>query len=343
MQTQIISSNKLLEGTNLSILDTARLVRNLLDFKADDSKLTDIQHCQKIIELGIKAYREQSIGKTLIKGFEQYLASKSDLSKDALKDIKYLGARLFRTCPQMKMVKFSNLTSSRCLEWLEKSFDTNVQFNKGRTFLSGLFSYAIKQNWLKENLISSIEIKHVEETEIKALSIPQIKRLLKTAKLPAHKACAAALGIMLWAGVRPKEVSRLKWKDIDLDERIITIRSSTSKTGGTRHIEITTVLRKWLQKLKKPPTENICPTDWIRRWKALRDDAGFKGEWINDVLRHTFASYHLKQFKNLILLQAEMGHRDLNLLRSRYVNMQGISKDDAWTFFNFYKIKFSNT
>ena len=332
MQTQIISSNKLLEGTNLSILDATRLVRNLLDFKADDSKLTDIQHCQKIIELGIKAYRELAIGKTLIKGFEQYLASKSDLSKDALKDIKYIGNRLFRICPEMKLVKFSNLTSNRCLEWLEKSFDTPSQFNKGRTFLSGLFSFAIKKNWLAKNPISAIEIKHVEEAEIKALSIPQIKRLLKTAKLSKHKACAAALGIMLWAGVRPREVSRLKWKDIDLDERIITIRSLTSKTGGTRHIEITTVLRKWLQKLKKPPTENICPADWTRRWKTLRDDAGFKGEWINDVLRHTFASYHLKHFKNLILLQAEMGHRDLNLLRCRYVNMQGISKDDVWIF-----------
>lgn len=339
MQTQIISANKLLEGTNISILDATRLVRNLLDFKADDSKITDIQHCQKIIELGIKAYREQAIGKTLVKGFEQYLASKSDLSKDALKDIKYIGNRLFRTCPEMKFVKFSNLTSNRCLEWLEKTFDTNVQFNKGRTFLSGLFSFAIKKNWLTKNPISAIEIKHVEETEIKALSIPQIKKLLKTAKFPQHKDCASALGIMLWAGVRPKEVSRLKWKDVNLEEKIITIRSATSKTGGVRHIEITTVLRKWLQKLKKPPTENICPADWIRRWKALRDDAGFKGEWINDVLRHTFASYHLKHFKNLILLQAEMGHRDLNLLRSRYVNMQGITKDDAWTFFNFYKIR----
>ena len=146
MQTQIISSNKLLEGTNLSILDATRLVRNLLDFKAEDSKLTDIQHCQKIIELGIKAYREQAIGKTLIKGFEQYLASKSDLSKDALKDIKYIGNRLFRICPEMKLVKFSNITSHRCEKWLEKTFDTPSQFNKGRMFLSGLFSYADRKS-----------------------------------------------------------------------------------------------------------------------------------------------------------------------------------------------------
>ena len=71
---------------------------------------------------------------------------------------------------------------------------------------------------------------------------------------------------------------------------------------------------------------------------AMMLDLLNNGEWINDVLRHTFASYHLKHFKNLILLQAEMGHRDLNLLRSRYVNMQGITKDDAWIFFNLYKI-----
>ena len=122
-------------------------------------------------------------------------------------------------------------------------------------------------------------------------------------------------------------------------KKIITIRSKNSKTGGTRHIEITTVLRKWLYRLRRNSSENICPANWTRRWKSLRDDAGFKNKWVNDVLRHTFATYHLKHLRNLIKLQVEMGHRDLNLLRSRYINMQGITSNDAWTFFNLYKIK----
>lgn len=334
------SAIKLLEGTNISILDAIRLIRNILDLKQNNIKdYNDFRLCKNVIDLGLKAYQEQNVNKTLIKAFEMYVSSKSALSKDSLNDIKYLGGRLFRICPEMKMVKFSNLTASRCEDWLKKSFDSPVQFNKGRTFLSGFFTFAIKHNWLKKNPITSIEVQPTKENEIRALSITEISQLLKTSKQPKHKACQAGLGIMLWAGVRPNEVLRLKWSDIDLDEKIITIRSRNSKTGGARHIEISTVLRKWLYRLRKNPSEKICPANWVRRWKALRDDAGFKKKWVNDVLRHTFASYHLKHLKNLILLQSEMGHRDLHLLRTRYVNMQGITKDDAWTFFNFYKAR----
>jgi integrase len=39
------------------------------------------------------------------------------------------------------------------------------------------------------------------------------------------------------------------------------------------------------------------------------------------VLRHTFASYHLRHFHSYSELQYETGHRDSSLLRTRYVNM----------------------
>lgn len=219
MQTEIILAKKLLESTNISILDAARFVRNILDLKEKESTDNNVRFCLNIIELGIKTYQRKSVGKTLIKGFEDYVKSKSNLSEDALRDIKYLGGRLFRICPEMKIVKFSNLTPSRCENWLENVFDTPSQFNKGRLFLSGFFSYAIKHEWIEKNPITLVDVKQTKENEIHALPISQIKQLLKTSKQSKHKACSAALGIMLWAGVRPKEVSRLKWSDIDLDEK----------------------------------------------------------------------------------------------------------------------------
>ena len=339
MHTELISANKLLEGFNISILDAARLIRNILDLTNEELEiLNDVRYCKNIIDLGIKSYQTQNRNKTLIKGFEEYLRSKSKLERDSFKDIRYLGNRLFRIRPDMKYIRFSNLNSNRCLDWLESTFSTPSQFNKGRTFLSGFFSFAIKNKWLRENPISEIDSKFIEENEINPLTINEIKNLLMASLRPENSKCRAALGIMLWAGVRPKEVSRLRWQDIDLDEKIITMRSFNSKTGGTRHIEIHCVLKTWLLQIpNREHSENICPHDWLRRWKMLRDCAGFKGRWVNDVLRHTFASYHLKHFKNLIRLQAEMGHRDLSLLRSRYVNMHGITKADAQLFFNLHK------
>lgn len=39
---------------------------------------------------------------------------------------------------------------------------------------------------------------------------------------------------MLYAGIRPGEVVRLHWRDVDLEERVISVRSRTSKTGGNQ-------------------------------------------------------------------------------------------------------------
>lgn len=78
----------------------------------------------------------------------------------------------------------------------------------------------------------------------------------------------------------------------------------------------------------------ICPPNWRRKWKNIREISGFKGVWVQDVLRHTYASYHAKKFHDLPRLQVNMGHRDLSLLCSRYINMRGISNVEAESFFN---------
>lgn len=79
---------------------------------------------------------------------------------------------------------------------------------------------------------------------------------------------------------------------------------------------------------------NMSPPNWRRKWKNIREKSGFKDTWVQDVLRHTYASYFAKRFKNLPRLQLNMGHHDLSLLRSRYINMRGISNLEATSFFN---------
>lgn len=62
----------------------------------------------------------------------------------------------------------------------------------------------------------------------------------------------------------------------------------------------------------------FIPRNWSHRWRALRRAAGFRS-WVSDVCRHTFATYHAAYFRNLSELQLEMGHRDVSLLRCRYM------------------------
>ena len=137
---------------------------------------------------------------------------------------------------------------------------------------------------------------------------------------------------MLWAGVRPAELARLTWDDIDWQEKVINMRPHHTKTGGCRHVTIHPVLMEWLKK-SKSRTGKICPPNWMNRWRQLREAAGIH-TWQQDVLRHTFASYHLKYWHNIDKLQAEMGHRSARLLQTRYLSMKGITHRHArqfWT------------
>ena len=128
--------------------------------------------------------------------------------------------------------------------------------------LHGLFEFALRREWCHKKPIKRIERKKVVEKEIQPLKLTETKRLINTAQResPVYAIVAA---LLVYTGIRPREVSRLSWREIDTDEKTITVRSQCSKTGGTRQVEIPPVLNRLLithsRELKE---EKICPTDW---------------------------------------------------------------------------------
>ena len=332
MTNELISANTLLEDKGISVLDAARLICNVLDYLPKNSTLTPLQFCSKIIETGKQHIHINEM--SVSKGFALYLESKRHLRKDSFNDIRYLGNRLLKAKPEFGNRNFSELSVSECEEWLNAAFHTNPQFNKARAMLHGLFEFALRREWCDKNPIKRIERKKVIEREILPLKLSETKQLIKTAQResPVYAVVAA---LLVYTGIRPREVRRLTWRDIDIEEKTITVRSQCSKTGGVRQVEIPPVLNRLLIAHSSELKEGkICPTDWQRRWRKIRDNSGFRERWVQDVLRHTYASFHAKRYANLPRLQLNMGHYDVSLLRSRYVNMRGISNTDARNFFN---------
>ena len=332
MDTILNSAKEVLRGTRVSILDSTRFVRNILDAKPVDSKLTDAQFVLKVIEVGLRNVRAKEM--PLADGFAIYLKSKQHLRPDSIRDIRCIGNRLLRTKLELGKRNFSELSVSECEEWLNAAFHTDSQFNKARAMLHGLFEFALRREWCDKNPIKRIERRKVVEKEIQPLKLAETRRLIKTAQRESP-IYAVVVALLVYTGIRPREVRRLTWRDIDTEEKTITVRSQCSKTGGVRQVEIPPVLNRVLiahsRELKE---EKICPTDWQRRWRKIRDNSGFRGRWVQDVLRHTYASFHAKNYADLPRLQLNMGHRDQSLLRSRYINMHGISRVEAKSFFN---------
>ena len=68
MDKEIISALELLKGTGVSIIDAARFVRNILDSKTSEFKLTNSQYCAKVVQVGLRNIRTKEM--SFIKGFE---------------------------------------------------------------------------------------------------------------------------------------------------------------------------------------------------------------------------------------------------------------------------------
>ena len=222
MNTILNSAKKVLGKAKVSVLDSVRFVRNILDAKPSDSKLTDAQFILKVIEVGLRNVRAKEM--SLTDGFALYLKIKQHLRPDSIRDIRCIGNRLLRTKPELGERNFSELSVSECEEWLNAAFHTDSQFNKARTMLHGLFEFAFRREWCDKNPIKRIERKKVVEKEIQPLKLAETKRLIKTAQResPVYAVVAA---LLVYTGIRPREVRRLTWRDIDTEEKTITVRS----------------------------------------------------------------------------------------------------------------------
>ncbi len=221
-----------------------------------------------------------------------------------------------------------------CREMLQACFGHSAHtYRKAQSILHSIFSMGIRQTWCTQNPAKAILRPPVYERRIEILTLKEIRELVASiAREPKLQCMDAALRLMLWCGIRPTEVRRLHWSDIDPEEGIVYVESHNSKTGGARAVPLRGGAY-CLRLNKSDPDELIAPANWNRLWQLLRKLAGLS-EWQNDALRHTFASMHLKKFHNLPLLQEEMGHRNSSLLQTRYLNLRYLRRASAHRFFN---------
>lgn len=342
MDTEQQEINRALEGAGITLLQAVRLALDLVENgNMRHRGGVSMQRCRKVIELGCEQWRAQRRSAGFAKAVQSLLSAKAARRKRTTQEIRGICKRLMNAEPHLAHRRVNAITPRYLSGLLETHLPTDRQREKARIILHGLFTHSRRQGWMqgRENPASALHYAIGQEKEIQPLEWGSIKRLLRTACKAEHRPCMAALGLMLWAGIRPAEVERMHWGDIDFDEGVVSIRPRHAKTGGARHVHLCPALTAWLKEAEGPgattpermENQRICPPNWQRRWKRLRRAAGAT-PWQQDVLRHTYASYHAKHFRNFPLLQMEMGHRSAELLRCRYLSMQGVTAAHAAAF-----------
>ena len=310
-----------LRSTGINILEAAILARDALE-----AGRGRVRRARKCLAAGADMLKQQERTVSFEKAVEAALEARKDRRTRTVCDFRYFTRRFLRLCPGLARRRVRSITPQECAEYIETAFDTPRQRQKARLILSGVFGTAVKRGWCDANPVARVEAPRVVEQPVPVLTPQEIGQLTSTAEAYQGGSCAAAVGMMLYAGIRPHEVARLTWAQVDLQARAIYLLPRPSKTGGARRVTIHRPLQRILRAHKRAENEKICPPNWLRHWRGLRRASGWGGgrEWPQDALRHTFASYHLSHFRSYAELQVEIGHRDASLLRTRYVDQRGV-------------------
>ncbi len=319
----------LLKSTKLPLLEAAQVACAAV--RAGRGRVKRALRC---IAAGEEELKRQERTVTFDKAVVAALEARKDRRARTLCDFRYVTRRFMKRCPGLAQRRVRSITAAECATYIESAFETPRQRQKARLTLSGVFSTAMKRGWCSENPVTRVEAPRVVEKTVPILTPEEAEQLVQAAREYKGGICLPAVGLMLYAGIRPHEVARLTWADVDLAGKRVNIAPQHSKTGGARPV---TLLRPALQLLRagghRPAPQRICPPQWLRHWRAVRQQAGWNRltrPWPQDICRHSYASYHAARFRNLHELQLQMGHRSTELLRTRYLNLPGATSTTAY-------------
>lgn len=198
--------------------------------------------------------------------------------------------------------------------------------NRELELLRAIFNFAKRQRWISVSPFAEGEpliIKAAEKSRERVLSFDEEDRLLAVCEGPRAHLRPLVIGA-LDLGFRRGELFQLEWRDVDLEGRLITLRSVTTKTARSRTVAMTERLneelsRLWEQSDQKPKTRVFGIRDNIKNsFRTACKKAGIEGLRFHD-LRHTFVSRLIGAGVAHAEAMKVSGHATLSML-SRYLN-----------------------
>ncbi len=275
---------------------------------------------RKVMRLGVEELAKQEHTVSFETAVWASVEARAGRRATTRRDLRHYARRLLRVSG-VAARPLRAMSSRECRELLRAAFGGSASsFRKGRAMLHSVFAHGLRQEWCAENPVARVEVPRVQEREIVPLRREEVERLESAVQQPEHRAMRLSLHLLLYCGLRPQEVARLQTQDVQTERGWVVVPGRCSKTGGGRVVPLRR--RDLLRGVRLR-----IPRNWEERWQRLRRAAGFApGQWVPDVCRHTFASYHAAYFRDLGALQLEMGHRSTDLLRSRYLNLQQVEE-----------------
>jgi integrase len=338
-----------------TFFETKEQAASFVAFKNAELRRNGIEHAEFPTALRVMAQscaaRLDEFGRTIADATEHYIAhlqaterscTAEQLTKELLAAKKADGigrrhlwdihSRLGKFAQRFDGQPVATITSAQIDDWLRSLPVGPLTRNHYRNVVSLAFNYAIGRRYAVENPAEQTAKVKVPHTEIGILTVTETTRLLENTEpdlLPY-------VAIGLFAGLRPSEIERLDWSDINFKSGLIkveAVKGTRRNTRRRRFVKIMPNLREWLTPFRKLKGHVAPPENFRWFFERARKRAELLEHWKGDAMRHSFASYHLARFKDEKALALEMGNSP-DVIIARYREL--VTPKDAA---NFWKIK----
>jgi integrase len=333
-----------------TFFETKEAANSFASFKNDERQRNGIEHSEFPTAIRVMAQEAveqlKPFGKTITDAVQHFVAhlkanersctatqlvdellkakEADGVSERHLRDIR---SRLSVFAEKFDGQMVATITSKEIDNWLRSLPVAPLTRNHYRALVVLAFNFAVRCNYATANpAMGAAKAKVVGEAP-GILTVSEAARLLETATpdvLPY-------LAIGLFAGLRPAEIDRLDWSEIDFESELIEVKAAKSKIAQRRFVTIQPNLREWLLPLRLHKG-NVTPQNGFRQsFEQARAAAGIN-DWPENALRHSFASYHLAHFKNAASTALELGHHDSRITFAHYREL--VKPKDAERYWN---------
>jgi integrase len=199
--------------------------------------------------------------------------------------------------------------------------------NRELAMLRRMFNVAQREGWLRRNPMNSgeslISVADEHKRE-RIITLDEETRLLAACEGDRREHLRPIVIAALETGMRKGELLKMKWSDIDFNNRLITVQAFNTKTMRQREVGMSARLTVELERLWKKSDKDATAlvfgiTDNVKRsFHAARCAAGLPDVRFHD-LRHTYATRLVSLHIPLPEVGRVLGHAQANTTY-RYVN-----------------------
>ena len=267
-----------------------------------------------------------------------YILEKSkELKSDTLRSYKsfcnIFGLWCEQNIPKCQCILFNRTLAIRYMDYVYNERSVSARgYNNQLKMARALFSWAVEKCYCKENPFEHIKTKR--ESEKKRILIPiETRRLIKDYFNKTRPNFIIVLELIFTSLLRPKEVSRVQIKQINIAEHYIYMPGDKTKNGHHRYAYLSDELCLLLSPLIEginpewylitqgyvPGKQPMDPKRYRKHWESMRKELNLPQEMQLYSLRDTGINNMLKAGIDPLTVMQAADHHDLSMT-TRYAN-----------------------